>query len=488
MPETTQQYYRNHARELAEVYARAGDVLNGTLVQAFSRGDRVLDVGCGSGRDLSVLLELGIDAHGVDVCEEWFPEVELRYPDTCGRLIHDSLPELGKIADQAYDGILCSAVLMHIPEEQLFDTVYSLRRVMKSGGRLLISTPLVGPPVNSDTLCDEHGRLFNQVTPENFQLLFEKVGFRLMQRWDSADSLNRSQRSWSMQLFVLENHGSRSLDRIEGILNKDKKDATYKPALFRALSELAMKNYNAVVWLPGGKVSIPIEMIAEKWLTYYWPIVESGLFIPQKRGEKPGCQKPMAFRSQLADLVKCYAQSGGLSGFVVDYRNRSVPEDCAKALSKLLSKLKSTIKDGPVCYAGPGKFSVFQYDSKSKSVIMDADLWRELSMMGAWIADATVLRWAELTAEISQGSLRPSQVIDQLLSAPDVDREVGAARRFYLDLPDKVCVWTDQSLTKGFDVDHAIPFSLWKNNDLWNLFPADPRVNNGKRDRPMPLN
>ncbi|MEI7900886.1 MAG: S24 family peptidase [bacterium] len=34
-----------------------------------------------------------------------------------------------------------------------------------------------------------------------------------------------------------------------------------------------------------------------------------------------------------------------------------------------------------------------------------------------------------------------------------------------------------------FDVDHAIPFSLWHNNDLWNLLPADARINNEKRDR-----
>jgi hypothetical protein len=32
-------------------------------------------------------------------------------------------------------------------------------------------------------------------------------------------------------------------------------------------------------------------------------------------------------------------------------------------------------------------------------------------------------------------------------------------------------------------VDHAIPFALWGNNDLWNLVPADPRVNLSKSDK-----
>ena len=31
--------------------------------------------------------------------------------------------------------------------------------------------------------------------------------------------------------------------------------------------------------------------------------------------------------------------------------------------------------------------------------------------------------------------------------------------------------------------DTALPFSIWRNNDLWNLFPAAPKVNNQKRDK-----
>jgi SOS-response transcriptional repressor LexA len=32
-------------------------------------------------------------------------------------------------------------------------------------------------------------------------------------------------------------------------------------------------------------------------------------------------------------------------------------------------------------------------------------------------------------------------------------------------------------------LDHAIPFSLWRNNDLWNLLPASKAANQAKRDR-----
>jgi hypothetical protein len=46
------------------------------------------------------------------------------------------------------------------------------------------------------------------------------------------------------------------------------------------------------------------------------------------------------------------------------------------------------------------------------------------------------------------------------------------------------CVWSGKVLTpKTSDIDHVLPFSVWFNNDLWNLLPADKKVNNQKRDK-----
>jgi CRISPR/Cas system Type II protein with McrA/HNH and RuvC-like nuclease domain len=36
---------------------------------------------------------------------------------------------------------------------------------------------------------------------------------------------------------------------------------------------------------------------------------------------------------------------------------------------------------------------------------------------------------------------------------------------------------------KTIHIDHAIPFTLWRDNSLWNLLPADEKVNNNKRDK-----
>jgi SOS-response transcriptional repressor LexA len=142
-----------------------------------------------------------------------------------------------------------------------------------------------------------------------------------------------------------------------------------------------------------------------------------------------------------------------------------------------------TVWNMPVRHAGGGDFDILQYDQATKSIVMDASLWRELCLTGNWIQDATVLRWAELTEQINGGAVKASRMIDCLLTVPDAKRNVEDARRYYLSQAERTCVWTERAIPREFAVDHAIPFALWRNNDLWNLLPASVEANNRKSDR-----
>lgn len=70
-------------------------------------------------------------------------------------------------------------------------------------------------------------------------------------------------------------------------------------------------------------------------------------------------------------------------------------------------------------------------------------------------------------------------------------RDVLEAKKLYKQVLEDsgtvFCVWSGKK-TNSYDIDHMIPFSAWKNNDLWNLLPAQPFVNNQKRDKiPSPI-
>ncbi len=202
----TQQYYRNNARALAQRYARARGGIEFWFDAAFPKGSKILDVGAAAGRDVLLLLEAGYDACGVDPCRELVTEGLKKNPVLKGHLACDSLPGLETIGDHGFDGILCSAVLMHLPEETLFDAAFGLRRVLKPGGRLLVSLPVDagGEPIRGR---DEKGRLFNGLSPDRLELMLTRLGFSCIGRGENFDSLGREERKWVVQLFVLETDG-----------------------------------------------------------------------------------------------------------------------------------------------------------------------------------------------------------------------------------------------------------------------------------------
>ncbi len=224
MDSRTIQHYAEHARELAARYEGVESTAVRYAREVFPPGGRVLEVGFGSARDLHALLDAGFDVEGVDACEAFVIDAVRHRPHLQRRVRRDSLPELSTVADASRDGVLCWAVLMHVPKDELIDTLFHLRRVLRPGGRLLLSTPLAGPPTDPGTGRAVDGRLFNGVTPEQFRFLFERVGFRHLNRWDSPDTLGRPDRTWSTQAFACEGTSSRNLETLESILNRDRKE------------------------------------------------------------------------------------------------------------------------------------------------------------------------------------------------------------------------------------------------------------------------
>ena len=69
---------------------------------------------------------------------------------------------------------------------------------------------------------------------------------------------------------------------ISKIIERDSKSTTYKFALLRGLIEIIQQN-SAYIKIQDDWVQIPTGLLIEKWLLYYYPILESEIVIPQIR-------------------------------------------------------------------------------------------------------------------------------------------------------------------------------------------------------------
>ena len=483
MDATTLGYYSANAQNIAQRYEAAPSSLGERFLSSFAPGCRVLDIGCGSGRDLAVLASQGYQAFGIDGTPEFVQLAQEIHPELKGRVTQGLLPDLPIPFDGEFDAVLCCAVLMHIDSTALFNAALSIKRCLKVSGRLLISIPTQRADVDTDER-DANGRLFKTYHSGYLRLIFERLGFSLIDQWSNDDALSRQGVAWVSLLFQLKSGANtRPIDQIEGVLNHDKKSATYKFALFRALAEIATQSPNAVTWLANGSIGLPVSYVSEKWLQYYWPLIESKTFIPQLNGEKLDSGKPIKFRKYLFELVQRYARTGGYSGFRLERNKGTISSDNKKLLHALMKDISETIIKGPVFYSG-GALStgkVFGFDKQTKQILIPNDLWIELSHLGYWVGQAVILQWAEKSTKLG-ADVEVATVVNLLLDKEDV-RTTTEARRLFSAREDLECVWTGVSLRDSYDVDHVIPFDLWHNNDVWNLLPASKKANGNKSNK-----
>jgi ubiquinone/menaquinone biosynthesis C-methylase UbiE len=100
-------------------------------------GRRVLDLGCGQGDLTAVLAAAGGDVLGVEVAQAAVDRARRRHPELQFTLapIDGALP----LDDTSFDIVWASEVIEHVADTATW--LSEVRRVLKPGGRLLVTTP-----------------------------------------------------------------------------------------------------------------------------------------------------------------------------------------------------------------------------------------------------------------------------------------------------------------------------------------------------------
>ena len=175
----TLEYYAANAEAFA---SSTVDVAFSSVQKCFEGllqpGARVLDFGCGSGRDAKHFLEAGFAVDAVDGSPELcrIASELTGLPVRCMRF-----EELS--AQSIYDGIWACSSILHVPSRQLLALLAKMAAALKPGGVVSTSFKL------GEFEGVRNGRYFSDFTPESFARLLDKVpALREEEHWISGDA------------------------------------------------------------------------------------------------------------------------------------------------------------------------------------------------------------------------------------------------------------------------------------------------------------
>lgn len=189
----TIEYYNKNAQEYYDKTIKTDmSKLCDRFLKHVKAGGVIIDIGCGSGRDMKYFIECGYQAEGIDASYEM-----CRLARSLGLTIENvSIEEW--IPERKYDGIWANASLLHVPFPQI-DSFFLKAEKCTNAGSIVFSSMKVGLKEDHD----KEGRYFFPFAESNLEAILEKhQAFRLSDKWYSDDKLGRSEFRWLN--FILE--------------------------------------------------------------------------------------------------------------------------------------------------------------------------------------------------------------------------------------------------------------------------------------------
>jgi len=188
-------YYDEHASQYFDSTSQVDlAMLYKEFLEYIPKGGRIMDLGCGSGRDVKWFRDQGYDAYGLDASEKLVKIAK----DKFGIPLEAGCIEEW-VVDEAFDGIWCCASLMHLDDKSIDRFLSNLRCNLRLGGALFISVK-----EGIDSGVSEDGRYFRDFDEESFSTLLSTYKcLRIEKIWYTDDKLHRNSFRWLNAIITM---------------------------------------------------------------------------------------------------------------------------------------------------------------------------------------------------------------------------------------------------------------------------------------------
>ncbi|MBN2094699.1 MAG: methyltransferase domain-containing protein [Candidatus Aenigmarchaeota archaeon] len=140
-------------------------------------GKRVLDIGCGPGRDAKYFSEKGLDVTAIELSKAFLEIARKNVPQA--KVIFMDMRHMD-FPGSSFDGLWATASFLHIPKNQAKSTLEGFSRILKSGGLMFISVKQgEGEKFVRKDYYNGSAKFFAFYTREEFEALLGSAGFKV---------------------------------------------------------------------------------------------------------------------------------------------------------------------------------------------------------------------------------------------------------------------------------------------------------------------
>jgi SAM-dependent methyltransferase len=149
-----------------------------TFIKLLTPSQKILDVGCGFGRNLKAFLDYGLDVYGFDGSRELLKIAQLQAPKAKLQLL--DLREKLPYEDNFFDGIWARNSLHHLEPQDLLRALSELKRILKPNGIIFIEWKKgQGPTITREEKAQGQERFYNLLSKKEVEEIIENAGLRI---------------------------------------------------------------------------------------------------------------------------------------------------------------------------------------------------------------------------------------------------------------------------------------------------------------------
>jgi hypothetical protein len=294
-----------------------------------------------------------------------------------------------------------------------------------------------------------------------------------------------------------------ALSQINRIIEHDKISSTYKFALLKNTIDVCQR-YDHLITVDQESATLPLGLIIEGWIFDYLPFVFDNIR-QQHNGSVLRKSIETAYESlfESMHISRETVWSDAYATVFIKYLTLDLNSEQTRIMLKLAKEIAKTIVQMPMRYTGSTDYEIYEPEKTTFGDIPRKEAFsREFLIqyfgsfkikkehyqifrhMGQSLYGVSTIarRWRDATYMLNSDNLVTDKIDAMIYKTIFTDRNTTIGRKY---LPEDCrCVWSGVSLKKGnYDVDHVLPYSIWFNNDLWNLLPTSPKINSKKSDK-----